>query len=140
MIAYPDTSFLCSCYREQEFSARADAFRATMKEPLHFTTLLEFEFIQAIRLQIWLNASDATKGYRESEADQMIADWESDVASGLNILVPFDMNAVLRLKLRGAFFRTRSLDSFQRRREPFHRKRPTGGRMSLPFIALATKG
>lgn len=37
------------------------------------------------------------KGYSEREADQMIADWERDVAKGLNLLVPCDMDAVLRL-------------------------------------------
>lgn len=97
MIAYPDTSFLCSIYREQVHSPIADDYKAGMKEPLFFTSLLEFEFIQAIRLQVWLHASDRTKGYSEAEADQMIADWESDVASGLNVLVPSDADAVLRL-------------------------------------------
>lgn len=97
MIAYPDTSFLCSVYREQEHSERADAYREAMTEPLFFTSLLEFEFIQAIRLQVWLHAADRKKGYSEKEADQMIADWELDVASGGNVLVPNDANAVLRL-------------------------------------------
>jgi hypothetical protein len=41
MIAYPDTSFLCSLYREQVHSNQADAYRK-MSEPLHFTRLLEF--------------------------------------------------------------------------------------------------
>lgn len=58
---------------------------------------LEFEFIQAIRLQVWLHATDQTKGYSESEADQMIADWESDVAPGADVLVPSDADAVLHL-------------------------------------------
>lgn len=97
MIAYPDTSFLCSVYREQVHSPVADAYRAAMTESLHFTSLLEFEFIQAIRLQIWLHAADRKKGYSEREADLMIADWERDVAKGLNRLVPCDMDAVLRL-------------------------------------------
>ncbi len=52
MIAYPDTSFLYSLYREQVHSERADAYRETMTEPLHFTRLLEFEFLQAIELQV----------------------------------------------------------------------------------------
>lgn len=97
MIAYPDTSFLCSVYREQEHSERADLYRESMTEPLYFTSLLEFEFIQAIRLQVWLHAADWKKGYSEKEADQMIADWELDVASGGNVLVPNDADAVLRL-------------------------------------------
>jgi predicted nucleic acid-binding protein len=97
MIAYPDTSFLCSVYRRQVHTPKALAYRRGMKEPLPFTRLLEFEFIQAIRLQIWLHASDKSKGYSEREADHMIADWETDVASGLNVLVPSDADAVLRL-------------------------------------------
>jgi len=97
MTAYPDTSFLCSLYRRQVHTPRALSHREAMKEPLHFTKLLEFEFIQSIRLQVWLHSSDRTKGYSQHEADQMIADWESDVASGVNVLVPCDTDAVLRL-------------------------------------------
>jgi predicted nucleic acid-binding protein len=97
MIAYPDTSFLCSVYRKQVHTARALGYREAMSEPLHFTSLLEFEFIQAIRLQVWLHAADRTKGYSEREADQMIEDWERDVATGVNVPVPCDMDAVLRL-------------------------------------------
>ena len=97
MKAYPDTSFLCSVYREQVHSPKADAYRAQMTEPLYFTSLLEFEFIQAIRLQVWLHKNDRTRGYSKKEADQMIADWETDIASGINRLVPNDADAVLRL-------------------------------------------
>ncbi len=97
MIAYPDTSFLCSIYRSQVQTEQALLFREAMTEPLYFTSLLEFEFIQAIRLQVWLHAADRTKGYSERKADQMIADWEADVACGANVLVPNDANAVLRL-------------------------------------------
>ena len=97
MIHYADTSFLCSSYRKQEHSSKADRLRETLGEPLHFTSLLEFEFLQAIELQVWLHARDKTKGYSRPEADRMIADWESDLATGINRLVPFDMDAVLRL-------------------------------------------
>jgi len=68
-----------------------------MTEPLHFTSLLEFEFTQAIRLQVWRHAADRTRGYSEREADQMLADWEADAASGANVRVPCDTSAVLRL-------------------------------------------
>ncbi|MEI8294185.1 MAG: type II toxin-antitoxin system VapC family toxin [bacterium] len=97
MIAYPDTSFLCSIYRKQIHTPLALAYIAQMTEPLHFTRLLEFEFLQAIELQVWLHSSDPKKGYTRREADQMIDDWESDIASGLNKLVPCDSDAVLRL-------------------------------------------
>jgi len=94
---YPDTSFLCSIYREQEHSRAADAFRASLAAPLPFTELLQFEFLQAIRLQVWLHAADRTKGYGQREADQMLADWGEDMAAGVNVLVPCDMSRVIQL-------------------------------------------
>mgnify|MGYP003586646303 FL=1 len=97
MTVYPDTSFLCSLYRRQVYTEQAVTFRDAMRDPLPYTALLEFEFIQAIRLQIWLHAADRKKGYGQHEADQMIANWEQDVAAGVNLLVPCDLNVVLRL-------------------------------------------
>lgn len=76
---------------------QALAYRRKMTKPLPFTRLLEFEFIQAVRLQILLHGADRTKGYSESQADQVVADWEADIAAGLNLLVPADADAVLRL-------------------------------------------
>jgi predicted nucleic acid-binding protein len=97
MIAYPDTSFLCSVYRKQIHTPAALAYKEAMTEPLCFTRLLEFEFLQAIELQVWLHSADRKKGYSRREADQMIDDWETDIASGLNELLPCDSDAVLRL-------------------------------------------
>ena len=121
MIAYPDTSFLCSLYREQEHSARADTYREAMTEPLYFTRLLEFEFLQAIELQVWLHSSDRKKGYSRREADQMIDDWETDIASGLNKVVPYDSDAVLRLA--GVYSKKRTAQ---------------GGHRSLDILHVAT--
>lgn len=97
MIAYPDTSFLCSVYREQEHSVQADAYRTRMTEPLRVSRLLDFEFRQAIRLQVWLHQQDKKKGYGQNEADQMLADWASDIATGIVEIIPVDHEAVLHL-------------------------------------------
>jgi predicted nucleic acid-binding protein len=121
MRIYPDTSFLCSLYRKQEHTPRAIVYRESMSGPLCFSSLLEFEFIQAIRLQVWLHEKDWRRGYGEAEADQMIADWESDVARGINRLVPVDHDAVLRLA------RTLSL-----------KKTSMGGHRTLDLLHVAT--
>lgn len=97
MNLYADTSFLCSLYREQENSPRADAFREKMTAPLPFTRLLEFEFLQSMELQVWLHTHDRKKGYSRNVADAMVADWQSDVASGLNVLVPVDTDLVINI-------------------------------------------
>ena len=41
-------------------------------------------------------AADRTKGYPRHQADQMIADWQADVASSLNVVTPCDMGAFLK--------------------------------------------
>lgn len=96
MNAYPDTSFLCASYRTQDNSEAADDYFATMSEPLQVTALLEFEFLQSIRLQVWLHSQDKSKGYSQTEADMMIADWEADIATGTVQIVASDASAVLR--------------------------------------------
>ena len=97
MIHYPDTSFLCSIYRQQDHTDRAVEIRENLGELLHYTALLEFEFFQATELQVWLYSNDNTRGYSRKEANTMIRNWETDVAAGINRQVPFDMDAVLRL-------------------------------------------
>ncbi len=97
MTDYPDTSFLCAVYREQDNSTEADAYRECMTEPIRVSTLLEFEFRQAIRLQVWLHSQDKKKGYAQAEADQMLADWESDIAAGLVEIISTEAEAVLRM-------------------------------------------
>jgi len=100
MIAYPDASFLCSLYRRQEHSPAAITYREKMTEPLHVTALLQFEFLQAIRLQVWAHAQDKKRGYSQSEADQMMTDWTSDVASGVIEMVQCDSLLVLDMAER----------------------------------------
>lgn len=121
MIAYPDTSFLCSLYRKQIHTPAALAYRETMTEPLYFTRLLEFEFLQAIELQVWLHSADRKKGYSRREADQMIDDWEADIAAGLNKIVPCDSDVVLRLA--GVYSKKRTAQ---------------GGHRSLDILHVAT--
>ena len=97
MNVYCDTSFLCSLYRRQVFTEAAVSYRETLKEPLPYTTLLEFEFVQAIRLQVLLHKADHTKGYGQKEADQMLVNWAADKVAGINIPVPCDMDLVMQL-------------------------------------------
>ena len=58
MIAYPDTSFLCALYREQDNSERALTYRDTMSEPLHVTRLLLWEFRQSVRFQAFRHSNN----------------------------------------------------------------------------------
>lgn len=87
MIAYPDTSFLCALYRRQDNSPAAAAHFADMKEPLHVSTLLLYEFRQGMRFQSWLHRQNPAQGFPQTHADQALADLQSDLDSGAVVLV-----------------------------------------------------
>lgn len=88
MNAYPDTSFLCALYRLQANSPEAAAYFESMPGPLEVTTLLLYEFRQAVRFQIRLHRFDSAKGYRLAEGTKMLADLKTDLISGDLITVP----------------------------------------------------
>lgn len=88
MKAFPDTSFLCALYRFQVNSPEAAAYFAKMPGPLEVSTLLLYEFRQAVRFQIRLNRHDSAKGYTKAEGLAMLADLKADLVSGDVITVP----------------------------------------------------
>ena len=88
MKAYPDTSFLCALYRLQANSPDAAAYFAAMPDPLEVTSLLLYEFRQAVRFQISLHRHDPSKGYSREEGAKMLADLKADLVSGDVITVP----------------------------------------------------
>jgi len=83
MKRFPDTSFLCSLYRQQIHSPAAIAYMHGAKESLPVSTLLLLEFRQSIRFQKRLNALDRSKGFPQSEGDRMFRHLQTDLASGL---------------------------------------------------------
>ena len=88
MRAFPDTSFLCALYRLQANSPKAAAYFSDMPGPLEVTTLLLYEFRQAVRFQIRLRRHDPEKGYPRAEGMQMLADLKADLVSGDVVTVP----------------------------------------------------
>ena len=93
-MVFPDTSFLCSVYRTQEHSPKADAFMAKRSGPLPVSSLLLLEFRQSLRLQVRLHTKDKTKGFTKSEATQMLRDLQSDLRTKVLEVVPVDWSAV----------------------------------------------
>lgn len=97
MIEFADTSFLCAVYRVQENHHQAKAYRRSMLSPLPYTSLLEFEFLQANRLQSFLHSKDRSKGFSQQQAGQIILDWQADIAAGRLMQVSYDAEAVNKL-------------------------------------------
>ena len=94
MNCFPDTSFLCSMYRTQVHSPKADAFMAARTGAIPVSTFLLLEFRQSVRLQARLHAHDKTKGFGKHEATQMLKDLESDLRTKVLEVVPVDWSAV----------------------------------------------
>lgn len=90
MTHFPDTSFLCALYRTQVNSPRADAYMAGLSGPLGVSSLLLLEFRQSVRLQIWLHLNDRTKGFPQSEGQQMLRDLQTDLNTGILSIIPVD--------------------------------------------------
>ena len=97
MSFYPDTSFLCAIYREQDNSTQADALFRKLPEPLPVTALVLFEFRQSVRWQTFLHRKDASKGYSDREGAQMLADLQSDLSDGRLKILPVDWSKVISM-------------------------------------------
>ena len=94
MSCFPDTSFLCALYRTQVNSVRADQFMTGLSGTLGVSSLLLLEFRQSVRLQIRLHLNDKTKGFPQTEGQQMLNDLQIDLNSGLLATIPVDWSAV----------------------------------------------
>jgi predicted nucleic acid-binding protein len=100
MIAYPDTSFLCALYRQQDNSASAAAYFTAMPEALHVSSLLLFEFRQSLRFQVWLHAQNPQKGFPQSDCDAALGKLQLNMDGGSVVVVPADWSDVHHLAER----------------------------------------
>lgn len=95
MRAFPDTSFLCGFYVKQSNSPAAASYAATMKEPLHVTPLLAYEFRQSLRFQVWRRAANPYSGLASVDARAALGQFDADIANGTTVVVPCSFVAVL---------------------------------------------
>jgi predicted nucleic acid-binding protein len=86
--AYPDTSFLCAFYVKQTNSTAAAAHAATMKKPLYVTELLNYEFRQSLRFQVWRRAANPREGIAQADAQAALNQFDADLAGGVAVLAP----------------------------------------------------
>lgn len=97
MISYPDTSFLCSLYRQQVHSPKAIHWMQAAKSPLPVSGFLLLEFRQSVRFQTRLFSLDRTKGYPSAEAARMLHHLQSDLTSGVLKVTTADWADVHRI-------------------------------------------
>ncbi len=100
MSHFPDTSFLCSIYREQRFSKTADAMIESLTAPLPVSALLALEFRQSVRFQAKLYSNDRTRGFSRHEGVRMLRDFQSDLSSEVLGMVAVDWSDVYHIAER----------------------------------------
>jgi len=94
MNAFADTSFLYALYRPQENSPVADKFLETVREPVHVSSLVLFEFRQSTRFQVFRFSKDRTQGFSKREAQLMLAVLQENIADGAVVIAPVDWQEV----------------------------------------------
>lgn len=94
MTHFPDTSFLCSLYRQQVHSSRAIAYMVALAGPLSVSSLLLLEFRQSTRLQIRLHLENKSKGFGKAAGTQMLRHLQSDLAEKVLDIIPVDWTSV----------------------------------------------
>ncbi len=91
---FPDTSFLCSRYRNQIFTPRVIDWMDENPAPLPVSSFLLLEFRQSCRLQVRLHRNDRTKGFGQAEATAMLRDLQADLALRILETRPVDWHEV----------------------------------------------
>jgi len=97
MIAFPDTSFLCALYVQQDNSRPAAAHFKSMPEALHVSSLMLYEFRQSVRFQVWLHSRDKSRGYPQAIAEAALGKLQANMDAGAVVPVTADWPDVHRV-------------------------------------------
>lgn len=67
-----------------------------MKEPVHVTALLAYEFRQSLRFQVWRRAANPREGVALPDAQAALNQFDADLAKGIAVLAPCNFQDVFR--------------------------------------------
>src|SRR5437588_546874 len=71
------------------------AYAFTMREPLHVSALLAYEFRQSLRFQVWRQASHRDEGITLANAQTAFRQFEADLADKIAVVVTCNFMDVL---------------------------------------------
>ena len=94
MQLFADTSFPCALIREQDNSARADAFMESFEGAIIISSLVLWEFRQSARFQVFQYHRDKTKGFSKGEAERMLKALQNQIDAGIFELAAVDWQDV----------------------------------------------
>lgn len=106
MSAFADTSFLFAFYFPREASARAVEAVQSAAEPLLITSLVDFEFRQALWFEVFLRRNGQPRGLSEEQAQTGLAAFELDCEQGVWITAGLEWGRLMALARELSFKHT----------------------------------
>lgn len=79
-----------------------------MREAVHVSGLLLYEFRQSVRFQIWLHGQNPSKGITPKEGERALADLDANIDGGALVVVPADWPQVHQIAERLSSLHTRT--------------------------------
>ena len=95
MSAFADTSFLFAFYFPRAVSERAMAKMELLTESPLISSLVHYEFQQAVWFKVWLHAQSQPLGLSDTAAQSVLAAFELDVEQGLWVVAVPEWESVV---------------------------------------------
>ena len=95
MSVFADTSFLFAFYFPRDASALAIAKVQSSPFPLRISSLVRFEFQQAVWFEVWRKANGDTRGLDQIQAQSGLAAFDLDLDQGVWEVIAPDLQATL---------------------------------------------
>ena len=108
MSAFADTSFLFAFYFPRAVSERAMAKMELLTESPLISSLVHYEFQQAVWFKVWLHAQSQPLGLSDTAAQSVLAAFELDVEQGLWVVAVPEWESVVARAERLALDHTAS--------------------------------
>jgi len=93
--SFADTSFLFAFYLPRAASEQAIAKMESLQNPAQISSLVRFEFQQAVWFKVWLRAQGHPLGLSETSAQSVLAAFDLDLERGLWALADSAREAVV---------------------------------------------
>lgn len=95
MSAFADTSFLFAIYLPRAVSEQAMAKVESLQDAPLISSLVRFEFQQAVWFKVWLRAQGQPLGMSETAAQSALAAFELDVEQAVWVVAEQEMESVV---------------------------------------------
>ena len=106
MSAFADTSFLFAFYLPRAASEQAVAKVESLQDSPLISSLVRYEFQQAVWFKVWLQTQGQPLGLSETAAQSALAAFDLDVEEGLWVVSPSEWESVVTRAERLALDRT----------------------------------